>query len=163
MNHGTFWGAVSVILLTALSTQAAEDVLRYPDGRAMYMNHFEALRACPAGSHLPTLRELAKKAEAWGAIGVWEAGPYVPSGEGYGLMVVVNPDGQMDGFSFSSRGYRSQFNDVVGFWSSSVEPTGSYGTYVKESPDAYALMDGGGYLMRDSRLMINAVLCLPGN
>lgn len=90
--------------------------------RRMVMSY--ARVACPAGTHLPSLREFAREAQLHGAKGILEVVD-VPDGKvspGYNRYSVLNSDGQLDEFYFSGNGYKPQ-DDISKFyfWTSSVD------------------------------------------
>lgn len=149
------------LLALAVSTQAAE-ILRNPGGSVRYMDQFQAMIACPAGTHTATIRELAMEARARGAKGICDQ--QVSDRDCLGIWEVLNPDGQMDSFRFSSRGYKPSPDDEVGlhgFWSSSILPLNMYPSHVKVPLHAYVLEGRGGYLHTDDRLFSYAVMCIP--
>jgi len=101
-----------------------DGILRSDDGHIRRMNQYDALRACPTGTRLPTAREFAKEAKRLGAKGILELGE-VKNGEipeGYEEISVKNPDGTKDGFYYNSEGYKNPESDLGKnlFWSSSI-------------------------------------------
>jgi len=101
-----------------------EGYLRNADGSLIFMNYFYALKACPAGTRLPTFRELATEALAYGAkiIELKDVKPgEEPAFHGYTYVAARGPDGNEDSFYFGTEGY-SRPDGVFGhswFWSSS--------------------------------------------
>lgn len=123
-NPKCFLFTVSIFILGAASAQAAGEILRNADGSInKYMNQYEAMKACPAGTHLPTARELAKEAQARGAKGILEVNQVRRAGKpnGYYEISAINPDGQDDVFYFNEDGYKRPDDALEGmlFWSSS--------------------------------------------
>lgn len=133
----------------------ADGILRKDDGSIIYMDHFDALNACPNGTHLPTVRELALDAQARGAQGVLEAGQgSVPSR--YDMIASINPDGFKDIFYFNFDDYSRPLGDSykVWFWSSSIGS--SYTTA------AYHIHGGSGDIASTWRGgVFHAVRCFP--
>lgn len=88
------------------------------DGYPALLSYRQALKACPAGMRLPTMRELAERMQADGALGVKEVvgeNP-VPYQDGYTLHDVIKADGSHDRFYFNGRGLRRV--DDSPYWSS---------------------------------------------
>lgn len=95
------------------------------------MSHQAALVACPPGTHLPTAREFALKAQSLGAKGLFELAE-LKKGEApppeYYLVEAENADGVRDTFYYNLRGYSPGAppdSDLVthAFWTSSFSPS----------------------------------------
>lgn len=103
-------------------------VLRNADGSIRFMNQLMAMKACPAGTHLPTTRELAEESQARGAKGILELSqvPDFRPPPGYEKISAINPDATKDEFYFSPEGYKrpSGESEQYWLWSSSVEDSG---------------------------------------
>ena len=132
------------------------------DGEANSMNQKDALKACPAKTHLPTFRELIELAQMHGARGILETGEYA-KGErpkGYEKVSVTDLDGKKDEFFYSLKGM-SEMNGLWRntFWSSS---SGS----VQFSENARFVLDFGmgqiGYYDTGTEVDLH-VLCLPND
>ncbi len=101
----------------------SDGILRKDDGRFSLMNQSDALKSCPPGTHLPTIRELASLSQASGAKGILEVDPSDPFSTPYRYKRVsaVNANGARDEFNFSSADYVRPSGDLghSSFWSSS--------------------------------------------
>lgn len=131
----------------AFANYVDEDgILRTDDGKAAYGWYADARKACPRGTHLPTVREFAKWAQSRGAKGVLEvhavSGTRAP--DTYMKISAVNPNGKHDEFYFSSEGFRRA--PGVGldsaFWSSSIMRD----EYRPGDGDAYFINGGSAIL-----------------
>jgi hypothetical protein len=112
---------VSLGIVAAFATCAfasSSDVLKNADGSVRIMNQYDALRACPVGSHLPTIRELAMESHTLGAGGILEIDPALPNQApvGYVKIAALNADGKTDQFYFSWDGYRTPDGDLGDGW-----------------------------------------------
>jgi uncharacterized protein (TIGR02145 family) len=101
-----------------------DGILRYDYGPIRRMSQFYAMLACPHGTHLPTIRELAVLSQASGAKGILEVSQVDPNAvpAGYRKVSAINPNGQKDEFYFNHEGYKRPSGDLANnmFWSSSV-------------------------------------------
>jgi hypothetical protein len=115
------------------STEAYADkldldgILRSDDGSIRYIDRDAAMTACPQGTHLPTIRELAELSKANGAKGILELNQLdpkkkLPAGY-YGVHGAINPDGKKDSFYYNPSGYVRPSGDLGKnwFWSSSID------------------------------------------
>jgi len=119
--------------------------------------------ACPAGTHLPTIRELAKKGQALGAKGILEVNQVTPDSvlfDGYYKISAINPNGEKDEFYYSNAGYKRPDGDLGNnnFWSSSVDSNYSDRAFVFDGFGGTA--NGTG--VRDYNFDDTAVLCFAG-
>ena len=137
--------------------------LFYPDGKLKYMNQLDAANACPAGSRLPTVRELAIESVASGAKGILEFAQVDPKSipAGYSLITALNPNGQADKFYFNSEGYVYGDGEGAWYWSSSMpsspeEGQGVYGYVHVGVPYGFVI---GGTSLKDNSI---AVRCFTG-
>ncbi len=109
-------------------------ICRGTDGSIKPLNQDEARKACPTGTHLPHIRELAKEAQAHGAKGILEMDQVKPGGIPAGYQYVSRfSQGSQDEFYYSAEGYRRPAGDLgdVAFWSSSTNcPDNSEGYYL---------------------------------
>lgn len=159
-NSKYFLITITTLALGAASAQAAGEILRDADGSIRYMNQHDAMKACPAGTHLPTIRELAKESQARGAIGILEVNQGNSDGvpTGYYKISAINPNGQKDEFYFNCEGYKRPNGDLGNnwFWSSSL--------HSNYSDFGYLLNGGSGFVgYGDSPDNNNpAVLCVHG-
>ncbi len=140
---------ILLVSLFTLSTGAYADkldkdgILRNDIGIIQYMTQTEALNACPAGTHLSTIRELAGMSQSMGAKGILETSEVkdgnVP--DGYYLVYGKNPDGGYDKFYFNNNGYKRPegYFGPVRIWSSS--------DYLYSGLHAYALNLLNGYVV----------------
>jgi len=147
------------LLLGTASAHAGGVILHNADGNIRYMNQYEAMKACPVGTHLPTIRELAEESQSRGARGILEVIQVNPDivPAGYYKISAINPNGQKDEFYFNYEGYKDPTGDLGNnwFWSSSVNP---YYSHV-----AFDLFGGYGYVYDNLRYYSDhAVLCIPG-
>lgn len=106
------------------------NILRHNDpffawGRyVVTMFYDKAIKACPARSRQPTIRELAKYSQTQGAKGILEVDQVdlknIPSG--YRFFNVINPDNTTDQFLYNPEGYQAPKGDFGenDFWSSSI-------------------------------------------
>lgn len=107
----------------------SDGLLRSEDGRLLHLSQPEAMKACPEGTRLPTIRELAKISQTRGAKGILEANQDDEIPAGYEKISAINFDGQEDEFYFSREGYKHPEGDLGEswmFWSSSVHSSFSY-------------------------------------
>lgn len=132
-NSKSFLIVAGIVILGVTSAHAAEDFLRDANGNIRNMNQYEAMKACPTGTHLPTARELANYGHSLGTQKVAEpnevdAEKYQSSDEfrdpekgavlllsgkplkyGYGWWddyYLINPDRKKDEFYYDERGYK---------------------------------------------------------
>lgn len=138
------------------SANAADLIVRYPDGSPIQASWSVAMQACPAGMRLPTARELAKWAASRGAKGILEVNQVDPRATpaGYQLISVVDPDGKNDSFFYSYEGYESTIekHQKYDFWTSSSRPDNQY--------DA-AQLTYFGMIYNYTKSGFGSVLCLP--
>lgn len=148
-----------LISTNILSNSAHADtiILRNADGSVREMTQREARTACPATTHLPTIRELAQESQARGARGILEVNQVNPDNvpSGYDALDSINPNGRADVFYYNSLGYQPPNDDSgkYNFWTSSEVP-GMGGIYYT--------MDGrnGGYGANPPGFWTRAVKCL---
>jgi hypothetical protein len=100
-------------------------ILRSDDGHILFRTQTEAMKSCPSGTHLPTLKELVHATMTFGVdvLDLTEA----PTGDtnpplGYILGGGRNPDGTKDYFYYSVIHYQRPTGDLgfYWFWSASV-------------------------------------------
>ena len=107
--------------------------VRSDNGNIQCLSQFAALKACPIGTHLPSLRELANECKMRGAQ-IFEKSQIdfdnIPSG--YQYFRAVGIDGFEDFFYLDSSGYQSPGGELGahGFWSASYELYGDEVGYV---------------------------------
>lgn len=185
LNTAHKWFATSLLLI-GLSTQATpnttaadlalgqlvrantETITLCPFtelGEACLMNHKQAAEYCDSkNAHLPTSREQASFAIAFGAKGILEVSevaklPNAQAPEGYYFVAAINPGNIRDDFYFSHEGYSAEEGGIIGerLWTASIVPT---------HPD-YAHVfygdwgGGGGKREEHHRDYLNAVRCMP--
>lgn len=132
-----------------------DGILRNDDGSIFYTTHRWAEKACPTGTHLPSIRELAELSQKSGSKGILERNQVDPIRvpAGYHKISAINSDGKWDEFYFSNDGYEPPAGDLGSnwFWSSS---SSFYGAAY-----CYALRDTGEpyWVRHESR---NAVRCI---
>jgi hypothetical protein len=137
--------ACTVLALIGFSAYAehlnSDGILVDDDGHYIYKSQIEALNACPAGTHLPTARELAEYSHSLGAVGIAKPSDFRPGGPhgGWYLVLATDPDGTKDEFYFNVFGYSAPAKiDNHSFWSSST---------VTDGPGPRWQLSGGfGYL-----------------
>ncbi len=126
-----------VIFLQSVVTRAQpcddkDGFIRNSDCSFRGMHYDDAIKACPAGTHLPTAREVAEYSQSKGAKGIsrtkFDENSSAPSG--YTSVASTNPEGtQEDAFYYSNEGYSHPGTaDTGSFWLSSL-PQGSYGIH----------------------------------
>lgn len=97
------------------------------DSGICYMTQQKAIDYCASQSqHLPSARELAQLSASLGAKGILAEA----MNDSYPI-TAKNLDGTIDQFNFSYTGYKRPAGDLGNnwFWSSSVRPNLSYGTF----------------------------------
>lgn len=154
---------VVVVLINAFSivTYANSPTLSFIVKQKM-MNQYDALAACPAGTHVPSARELAQRAVTLGAKGIIETGPV--SLPGYRFVAARNMDGSYDAFYFNSEGYQPPVEErkLRYVWTSSINHNlkeayyNGDGLYLDNSLSE----SGFGSVKRDSDYA--QVVCFPG-
>lgn len=165
MKNYKFQIFVSVWLLFGLfsAAHAAGQILRNADGSIRYFGPFESRNACPAGTHLPTTRELAQELQARGAKGILELNQANPNmvPDGYYKVSAINPDGRQDEFYFSPIGYLRALDDFGNnlFWSSSVQISYFGYEHIYRLDGRTGLLGAG---IGDPHYRGDAVLCMPG-
>ena len=113
------------IVLSATHAMALGTLLVDSKGDAVRVSGIDAQTACPAGTRLPTVRELAVEAQARGAQGILEVGQVDPAHvpAGYQLVHFFNEEGTEDQFYFSPHGYKRLSDEFAqktsNIWSSS--------------------------------------------
>ena len=107
-------------------------VVRNSDDTIHYMNFYEATKACPPGTHMPTVREFTTEAHALGRNAVLEMTQVDPNAipDNYFKFSVVDPDGKKDEFYYNSaEGTYARPQDLslwnLVAWSSSVAAIGT--------------------------------------
>ena len=119
--------------ITPLNSQAQpqeDGVLRFNDGTVRMMNWPDAMKSCPKGTHLPTLREWANFAVDHGAHGVFESDLNDPGGNWKDALYTIqnidsDGDSEWDSFYFFPEGYKPLKKGPLGkleFWTSSGYP-----------------------------------------
>lgn len=151
---------VGAIIFGAVSTYGAGHILRNPDGNIRYFNHGEAMSACPAGSRLPTIRQLGEIGQSLGAQGILELSQVEYRGQepaGYYEVMSTSPTGRPDQFYYNHFGYKVFVNILPKdtYWSSSNFAFGT-GRNSAYTLNAYY----GGFEIEDKR-QTHAVLCIP--
>ena len=110
--------------LISLSVRAdyvgAYSILRTDDGQVKLIKQGTEFNTCPEGTYLPTLRELAKETESWGAKGVLELNAVNQIPPGYRLIRATDQWGNKDEFYYSFTGCKlpTEIDGVV-FWMAS--------------------------------------------
>lgn len=108
---------LTILLFGAVSARAFGEILRNADGSLMYVTHFNAMKACPAGTRLPTAREFASESQARGAKGILEENQVDPNNIPRGYDKVVAFDGPVaDIFYFNHEGYKRPDGDLGSLW-----------------------------------------------
>ena len=142
MNLGTVFQIKLGLCLFALLFSAYSPIALGAPGKTSlisnekvrYLTHYEAAESCPAGTRLPTIRELAEEAEKRGAKGILELNQVDPKAvqKGYRKVSVINMNGKKDEFYFNHHGYKKPKRelDKNNFWSSSINSEFSDGVYV---------------------------------
>ena len=91
-------------------------------GKVQILTFDEAQTACPSGTHLPSIREVASDSLAGGAK-ILELSEVKPGEIPYGFLIVevVNADGTADKFYYNEKDFIPRTAEVwkVQFWSSS--------------------------------------------
>lgn len=131
MSNLRYFYAIVILTFGGLVYAHADgNILKNPNGSVRYMTHVEALTACPAGTHLPTARELAQESQKKGSKGIWETDQGAKP-VGFYKIEALNSDGYYDKFSFSHEGYVSSPSDLESnfFWSSTVDAERPYNAY----------------------------------
>ncbi len=112
--------AVFLAILCAIGIAHADSldqsgVVRNDDGTVHYMNHLEAMKACPAGTHIPTVREFTEEAHSRGRNEVLEVGQVDPNAvpDDYFKFSVVDPNGKNDEFYYNSLGDFIEVHRVI--------------------------------------------------
>lgn len=131
-------------------------ILRRTDGRVFGMRHDRAMTACPIGSRIPTIRELAMYGQSLGAMGILEVDQVDPSSipQGYYLVSAINTDNKTDEFYYNHEGFKYPNGDFYGayyFWSSSLVSSDSGSAY------DFAF---DGFIGDRLRFSVDAVLCV---
>ena len=157
---------MAIVMLSLLGALAQATVnhstsrfLRNSDGSLLFVRQYEAMKACPQGMHLPTIRELAKISVKTGAeifeMDYHEMDPdsKVPT-QYFDKVSAVNPNGKKDDFyliffdyKFPKQGHIDECT-----WSSSLTQ-GS-------SEIAYCL-NGARVGTDDTSDTLHAVICVP--
>lgn len=145
------------------------DFARYPNGKLIFMNAFEAEEYCKRlGAHLPTVRELAMYAKSRGAKGIIKKAlvKKTCSTEKYSdceKIEALNMDGSYDRFYYVNSGFRAPVGQLTtkGLWSSSR----NVNEYGLDSVIGYELSLGdsaGDFIEANRHETENSVRCAPG-
>lgn len=146
-------------------------ILRKDDGSIQIMNQYEAMKACPRGTHLSTVRELAELGRANGAKRIWEPS-YEDVPGGYHEYSVINlyvnrsfsdPEGARDRFYYNPQGYNypSYIPDLGNIWLWSSSSHFDYNS--PYAHQAYGLSGADGEIFAVYRyLRVGAVRCVVG-
>lgn len=120
----------------------------------LYKNYKEALSACPSGTHLPSIRELAEEAKDFGAKGILQRSVdpnNIPPG--YTHFLAVNAEEAKDDFYYSNDGYKDEVQLSIGggpaptcVWSSSEMLTTPSDVYAMLLETCYGAVDYGDIL-----------------
>ena len=129
-----------------------DGILRNDDGTIRRMSQVKALRACPEGTHLPTIREMAAAGHGLGARGLLEPEEAKAANypEGYAKIDSINANDNEDEFYFNYNGYKTPAGDLGKnwFWTSSRVVSGHQD--YDESKKAYYVNGKYGYALDDS-------------
>ena len=80
------------------------------------------MKACPKGSHLITVRELAEIAQTRGAAGIVEVEDYDPKMKNFKMISATTSSGDREVFYYGYAGYQRPSGDLgLMFWSSSLD------------------------------------------
>ena len=148
--------------LSAFASKLDKDgILRKSDGSLQLMSHDDATDACPDGTHLPNVRELAKIAQELGAKGILETSDIkdgvVP--EGYTKICGKSGDRDEDEFYYNYNGYKRPAGDLGKNWFWSSSRVGCEGT-----SGAFNLNGEFGFIMSDdtneSQFYYTAIRCI---
>ena len=139
--------------------QSGDFIVRKVDGSNFALNWYEAMKACPANMHLPTIREYANMNQSRGANGILEISQVDPNNvpSGYILITATNPNGIKDNFYYSYKGYQRPVGEPGSgqFLSSSSSD---------EFPALVYISTGSagdiGEVFRENRGRANSALCV---
>lgn len=178
MNLAKYFLLIASLVFLSSVAQASkldqDGILRKDDGSIHYMNHYDALKACPEGTRLPTVHEQAKESEARGAKGILkntdgsevtrqqvESGAVQLPRDYYFVSALIDSSkaataDNVDEFYFNFRHYDRPEGDLGTefFWSSSV--------YSYDIKDAHSLFSVFGIVVVGSRGDLSAVRCVVG-
>jgi hypothetical protein len=118
------------------------------------------LKACPTGTHLPTMREIAEYCTALGAKGILEIADVNPGAipKDYLHYQVTNSDNSQEEFYFNEKGYQRPNGDLGKefFWTSSLD------SFVKKDGWALSLYGYSGFFYIGDPIYSswNAVRCI---
>lgn len=117
--------------------------LRDREGNLIKLNYGGAIRACPKGTHLPSIREYARLTQSLGAMGVLEVSQvdvnHIPAK--YELQSWKVSEKKRDAFYYNHNGYPVDNKLVdVWYWTSSEEA---------DSDLIYVMYDDGGFFYYD--------------
>lgn len=110
-----------------------DGVLTKDNGEILSLSQKDALTACPQGTRLPTIHEVAIYNQSRGALGILELNQIkdnkIPPG--YLKVEALNPDGSKNTFYYNYIGYKNSAERKWRnpFWSSSVDDGYGLGTY----------------------------------
>jgi len=140
------------------SAHASDLILRNPDGSLLLVDRDESKTACPNGTRLLTVRELAQMIQSNGAKKILEIDKVDPERVplGYIKVTALNPDGQDDQFYFNPKGYKPG-TSILGegeFWSSSLHGTSEDVIHI-----ASYYVDGETGRLNLGMMSLNAVIC----
>jgi hypothetical protein len=149
-------GSLCINLAAHAESLDQHGILRGNDGKVLELTQYEAEKACPVGTRLPTIREFALEANvSRGALGIIEmtAGNQKPP-NGYRLERAAGPRGLRDDFFYSSLNCAvADESSNYWFWSSSV-----HAFYSGEAYSFLGLDCGIEYWARSQK---SAVRCIP--
>ncbi len=133
-------------------------ILRNIHEDVRHMKFTEAKKSCPEGTHVPTVRELAKSTQTYGAMGLREVSETKADEvhQKFKLVKSINQDSEPDDFYVDFDGYKAPMGDfsLNWFWSSSV--------VADKSELAYTLSGFYGEIQETHKTDDNvAVLCFP--
>lgn len=131
MFNSKFFLVIFTVLFASGTSQAWADkldsngVLRKADGSIRYLTQPKAMKACPSGTHLPTIRELAEEAHANGSKEILELNQVNPQQvpDDYEKISAINSDGTQGEFYYNNDdldGYEVEWLGSNWFWSSSI-------------------------------------------
>lgn len=161
MNQLTSALLINLIALSSSAYANAVDensILRNEQGSLKVMSQRNAFTACPTGTHLPSIRELAVLSESQGAKGLLELNQIVGGAVPAGYALISAAGNTLDRFYFNPEGYHPIAGDLGNywFWSSSI--------FSQDEDSAYIFNGKNGAVgtleFRD--YSYGAVLCFPG-
>jgi hypothetical protein len=154
--------AMSVLAMGASVAKADvlnDSILKTTTGSVSYLSFKQAAVACPAGKHLPTIREIAQASVQRGAGGLLEVNQVNPdqTPAGYRLVSAANLDGTKDDFYFNAGRFEALDGEVGNtfVWSSSIDRG--------DNRKAYTLLGGNADVESYFQGNTFAVACFPTN